>query len=206
MITKNSNKQTIHRKGLPERRSIRLNGYDYSLAGLYFVTICCHDKICRFGRVDNEEMVLNQYGQIAQDEWLRLSERFPNFELDVFQIMPNHIHGIVVVAETGIAHSRSVSMDADVSIDCNGDLSIDKEELQSGPSPYTTLADIVAAYKSLVSNACLRVYKSNNESMGKFWQRNYFEHIIRNEQSYQSISDYIISNPANWSDDTFYNP
>ena len=77
------------------RRSIRLKGYDYSQAGLYFITICCQDKICRFGNVVNGKMVLNDYGQTAYIEWVKLAERFPNFELDVFQIMPNHLHGIL---------------------------------------------------------------------------------------------------------------
>ena len=79
------------------RRSIRLKGYDYSCAGLYFITICCQDRICRFGDVINNEMVLNEYGMVAFNEWLKLSGRFSNFELDVFQIMPNHMHGIIML-------------------------------------------------------------------------------------------------------------
>lgn len=77
------------------RRSIRLKGFDYSQAGLYFITICCQDRLCHFGHVENDAMILNEYGQIAFDEWMKLPERFPNFELDVFQIMPNHIHAII---------------------------------------------------------------------------------------------------------------
>lgn len=67
-----------------------------------------------------------------------------------------------------------------------------------------TIGNIVGAYKSLVANACLEIYKSKNETMGKLWQRNYYEHIIRNEKSYQTISEYIINNPAKWTDDKFY--
>lgn len=83
------------------RRSIRLKGYDYAQAGLYFVTICCDNRICRFGNIDNGEMILNEFGTIAYNEWQKLSERFNNFELDVFQIMPNHIHGIIVLNNVG---------------------------------------------------------------------------------------------------------
>lgn len=72
------------------RKSIRLKGYDYSQAGAYFITICCHNRICRFGNIENKKMILNELGQIAFDEWIKLPERFLNFELDVFQIMPNH--------------------------------------------------------------------------------------------------------------------
>src|SRR5690606_28372731 len=82
------------------RRSIRLKGYDYSRAGAYFITICCEGKVCRFGSVVANEMVLNEYGWIAYNEWIKLSKRFSNFELDVFQIMPNHMHGIIVIGAT----------------------------------------------------------------------------------------------------------
>src|SRR5665647_890283 len=77
------------------RRSIRLKGYDYSQAGAYFITICCQDRECRFGKIENDEMILNEYGTIAYNEWNKLSDRLSNFELDVFQIMPNHMHGII---------------------------------------------------------------------------------------------------------------
>lgn len=77
------------------RRSIRLKGYDYSKAGIYFITMCCHGRKCRFGEVKNGEMVLNAFGVIAYNQWIQLAERFPYFELDVFQIMPNHVHAII---------------------------------------------------------------------------------------------------------------
>ena len=77
---------------------------------------------------------------------------------------------------------------------------------RAGASPAPTVGDIVGAYKSLVANACLEIYKTKNETMGKLWQRNYHEHIIRNEQSYQTISDYIINNPAKWNTDKFCKP
>ncbi len=70
------------------RHSIRLKGYDYSQAGLYFITICCEDREYRFGNIENDEITLNEYGTIAYNEWIKLTERFSNFELDVFQIMP----------------------------------------------------------------------------------------------------------------------
>ena len=82
------------------RRSIRLKGYDYSQAGFYFVTICCEDRKQQFGTIENKEMVLNGFGTVAYQEWAKLPERFTNFELDVFQIMPNHMHGIIAVSYT----------------------------------------------------------------------------------------------------------
>ena len=83
------------------RRSIRLKGYDYSQEGLYFITICCKDRKYRFGKIENHEMTLNEYGTIAYNEWIKLTERFSNFELDVFQIMPNHMHAIIALNNVG---------------------------------------------------------------------------------------------------------
>jgi REP element-mobilizing transposase RayT len=191
------------------RRSIRLKGYDYAQAGLYFITICCDDRKYRFGKIENGEVVLNELGIIAYNEWLKLSERFTNFELDVFQIMPNHMHGIIalvgatlaVAQNDGIAQNDAVAqIDNDISDNKIGQL---KKGQPQGIAP--TVGDIVGAYKSSVANGCLEIYKSKNEMMGKLWQRNYHEHIIRNEQSYQTISNYIINNPAKWEEDKFYN-
>lgn len=83
------------------RRSIRLKGYDYSQAGLYFITICCQDRICRFGNLVNGEMVLNEFGIIAYNEWLKTPEIRPNVELGAFIIMPNHMHGIIRLHRRG---------------------------------------------------------------------------------------------------------
>jgi len=172
-------------KQFHNRRSIRLKGYDYSLAGLYFITICCENKIHRFGKIENDKMVLNENGTIANNEWYKLLIRYPNFELDTFQLMPNHMHGIISLKNT---ENRMKNMHSQ-----NG----------AGASPAPTISDIIGVYKSLVANGCLKLYKSENKIMGKFWQRNYYEHIIRSENSYHTISNYIINNPAKWNDDKF---
>jgi len=102
----------------PNRRSIRLKGYDYSNAGMYFITICCQDMQLRFGKIENCEMQLNDFGKIAHDEWTNLSERFPNVILDAFQIMPNHIHFIIALenVRAGLApapiHTNSTTVGA----------------------------------------------------------------------------------------------
>jgi len=91
------------------RRSIRLKEYDYSLEGLYSVMVCCQDMKCRFGKIKNGKMVVNDFGKIAHDEWCKLSERYSNVMLDAFQIMPNHMHGIIAITEPhdgrGVLHT-----------------------------------------------------------------------------------------------------
>ena len=174
------------------RRSIRLKGYDYSRAGLYFITICCQNRICRFGKIENGEMILNDFGKIAYDEWNKFPERFPNIALDAFQIMPNHVHGIIALVNDSVGAGFTPALD------------MDTPDKWAGTSPAPTIGDIIGAYKSLVANQCLEICKLRNEYMGKLWQRNYWEHTIRNEQSYQQIADYIISNSINWQKDKLY--
>lgn len=200
-----------------DRRSIRLKGYDYSKAGAYFITICCKKMVCRFGKVTEEGMILNELGEIAYSEWIKLEERFACFELDVFQIMPNHMHGIIVLKDIDESAVDVVGATLTVA-QPTADNTIELEEdnlkkanimAKAGASPAptaksTSIPDIVGTYKSLVSNACLGIFKSKNETMGKLWQRDYYEHIIRNGGAYQNISHYIINNPAKWYDDKFY--
>lgn len=184
------------------RRSIRLKGYDYSQAGLYFITICCADKICRYGAVENGKMVLNEYGQIAYNEWEKLQQRFTHVDLDVFQIMPNHMHAIIALTPVGA--TLAVALDITKNDITKNDMNAVRAGSRAGASPARTVSDIVGAYKSLVANGCLEIYKIKNETMGQLWQRNYYEHIIRNEQAYQTISEYIINNPEKWAADKFY--
>jgi putative transposase len=189
------------------RRSIRLKGYDYSQAGAYFITICCANMECRFGKIENNEMILNEYGIIAFEEWMKLTERFTNFELDTFQIMPNHIHGIIVLKDIRVSFTSAedvVGAGFTTTEEIVGaGFTPAQDDKRAGASPAPTSA-IIGAYKSLVANECLKIFKTKNEIMGKLWQRDYFEHIIRNEASYKNISDYIITNAACWKDDKFY--
>lgn len=228
------------------RRSIRLKGYDYSQAGAYFITICCQDSICRFGQVVDGKMVLNAFGQIAYQEWVQLTKRFTNFEMDVFQIMPNHMHGIMVLTDPVWAGFTPAQTDQpQVGVDDQPQVGVD-DQPQTNDQPSVgrlgqpqgfaptvdmgqpngfaptvgmgqpngiapTVSDMVGAYKSLVANGCLEIWKSKYMDvnpmpmMGKLWQRNYYEHIIRDEPSYHRISEYILNNPAKWHEDKFYN-
>ena len=176
---------------LHHRKSIRLKDYDYSQPGLYFITICCHHNKYRFGRIINSEMHLNEYGLIAAAEWEKLPERYVNTMLDAYQIMPNHVHGIVHVTDETSPLADNQKRESTLA-------ETDSE------SNALACGEMVGGYKSIVFNAWLEIFKSQNRQMGKLWQRNFYEHIIRNEKSYNTISNYIINNPASWNTDQFY--
>ena len=214
------------------RRSIRLKGYDYSRAGLYFVTICCQDKIHRFGEIKNGEMILNDFGEIAHNEWGNLSKRYRNVSLDVFQIMPNHIHGIIVLdgvvdgvidragaspAPTGtqndgtpVGATLAVAPVANTFAPVANTFAPVANTFAPNTNTFApintstpTIGHIVGAYKSLVTTQCLKIFKSKNKHLGKFWQRNYYENIICNNRTYQYIANYINNNPTIWEKDRF---
>ena len=189
------------------RHNIRYKGYDYSKVGYYFVTICCFDKICRFGKIEDNEMIINEFGNIACDEWIDIPNKYENVAVDVFQIMPNHLHGIIVIIDDFWVGGNRPSVVTSLA---------DDSYINSGASPVTTentlidarkkplLGDIIGAYKSIVFNKCLKISKSRNEYMGKLWQNNYWEHINRDEKAYYEIGNYIFNNPVNWKDDEYY--
>ena len=157
------------------RRSIRLQDYDYTRAGAYFITIVTQDRKCMFGEIVDGEMRPNDWGQIVQDEWDNSREIRREIELDVFIVMPNHIHGVVVIADgSGRATGRS--------------------PLQSGPSRQS-LGAFVGGFKAVVTK---RINALSGLPGKPVWQRNYFEHVIRNEDSLNRIRQYILDNPMRW--------
>jgi len=196
------------------RRSIRLKGYDYAQAGLYFITICCQDRICRFGSVVDGEMILNEYGQIAFNEWIKTTEIRNNVEMGEFVVMPNHIHGIIRLLGRGELHSpnnesvefnthqppNNESVEFNTHQPPNNSMGNNRgESISPLRGPSQTIGAIIRGYKSSVTKQ-LGLLGFNE----KLWQRNYFEHIIRDEQSYQNITNYIINNPLKWAEDKFY--
>jgi len=189
------------------RRSVRLSGYDYSKEGAYFITICADAGQYLFGDIVNEEMVLNKMGQIAYDELLKTPELRLYVSLDVFVIMPNHMHGIILLNYDtngrGLLHTPSPDVTPTKNINLV-DEGVCNTPLQHWPppnfrSPSKNIGAIVRGYKSTVTKQINLL-----DDIGTVWQRNYHEHIIRDEKSYQKISNYIISNPKNWKEDKFY--
>jgi putative transposase len=164
------------------RRSIRLRGYDYQEAGAYFVTVCTANRECFFGEIVDEAMQLNRLGEIVEDEWHRTAILRPQVSLDAFVVMPNHVHGIVCYDAQEEGKARLAPTMA-----CFG-------------HPVAgSLPAIVGAFKSASSK---RINEIRGTLGAPLWQRNYFEHVIRNEQELNSVREYIASNPARWSEDT----
>ena len=156
------------------RRSIRLQSYDYTQGGAYFVTVCAYRHGCIFGEIVEAEMQVNDFGRIVLDEWLRTGER-ANVELDVFIVMPNHIHGVLVL----IADNASNSLES--------------QQQGFGRPVAGSLGTIVVAYKSATAR---RINRLRNTPGAPVWQRNYFEHIIRNQASYEYIYRYVQHNAS----------
>jgi REP element-mobilizing transposase RayT len=156
------------------RHSIRLMGYDYSYGGAYFITICAHSQRCLFGEVKDSEMVSNEFGQIVQKYWHKLPELYPQAAFDMFVLMPNHIHGIVAI-EVGAIHELPL-----------------QGRLQRR---RMLIPKIVGRFKM---NTAKRINLLRGMPGVQVWQRNYWEHIIRNEESLNRIREYMLSNPKRW--------
>jgi len=242
-------------KPLPNRRSIRLKGYDYAQEGLYFITICCQHRAHLFGEIENGKMILNDAGEIANQCWQQIPDHFPNVILHEHIIMPNHIHGIIELKSVGANHfspendvapendmgpendagnqytangANQFSPENDVGSEndpgnqysANGAIG-DSPENDAGNQNSTNGANENSANRanvdsplrspSMTIGSVIRGYKIGvtkwfrvNTDVQTVWQRNYYEHIIRDEQSYQNISEYIKNNPAKWHGDSFY--
>ena len=173
------------------RRSIRLQGYDYTQAGAYFTTVCTYQRQLLFGEVVDGEMQLSQFGHIVQAEWLRTAIVRPNVELDEFIIMPNHIHGIIVLTDPPMATHRATHRVAPTA-GCDAS----KERL-IGPRSGS-IGAILGQFKSIVSKRINVIRKATDTPI---WQRDYHDHIIRDERALNNIRQYIAENPLRWADD-----
>ena len=185
-----------YNSNIHHRKSIRLKGYDYSQAGLYFITICVQDRECLFGKIENGEMILNDAGKMVENEWLKIPNRFTNVHLHEYVVMPNHFHAIMEIA-----------VGATLVVDQHEMADNENENGQPqgfAPTKPKTVGDMVGAFQSIATVEYIRGVKQLGWQPfnGKLWQRNYWEHIIRDEQSYQRISAYIINNPKKWNDDS----
>jgi REP element-mobilizing transposase RayT len=177
------------------RRSLRLQGYDYTRAGAYFVTICAQDKACLFGNVVDECVCLSDAGHMLARLWNDIPARFADVEIDAFVVMPNHVHGIVVLQD---AANRAATTGATTRV-APTEGNVVGATLVVAPA----LGDVVAAFKSVTTVHYIRGAKT----MGwpafrrRLWQRNYYEHVVRDEKALDRIRRYIDENPARWAFD-----
>lgn len=166
-----------HNPHIHYRRSIRMRGYDYSQEGLYFITICVKNRECLLGTIIEGKMAVNEFGSIVENVWNNLPNHYPNIELGEFVIMPNHIHGIIAI----VPARNNVSAENIV---------------PAGFKPASTpLSEIIRALKTFSAR---QINEKRNMQGTSVWQRNYWEHIIRDNRSHQNISNYIKNNPQKW--------
>ena len=160
----------------PQRKSPRLQGYDYTQEGAYFITICVQNRRSLFGKITENTFTRNAAGDMVTVWWEKLPEKFPDIELDEYIVMPNHFHGIVVINQV-----------------------LDSKE-------FTGLPDVMRWFKTMTTNDYIRGVQTGQWERfeKKLWQRSYHDHIIRNEQGLKKIRDYIVNNPQRWQEDTFY--
>jgi REP element-mobilizing transposase RayT len=194
-----NNKKDIN---LPNRQSIRLKGYDYSQEGLYFITICCQDRVHLFGEISEGEMVLNDAGKMIEKWYQELENKYPDKICHQMVVMPNHFHCIIEnVPNNNNNNNNHVSGDH-VGM-----------PLRGRPVMYgmenkiynAIIGDAIGWFKTMTTNAYIHGVKTQKWKRfnKRLWQRNYWEHIIRDEQSFDRISVYIADNPKNWKADKF---
>lgn len=168
------------------RQSIRLPQFDYAQQGIYFVTICTHQRACILGEVIGGTMLRNEWGDIAHHFWAEVPSHFPNVAVAAFVVMPNHTHANIVI----IDHPCR-----------DGEMSGGATQGGATPPLPPTLGQIVAYYKYQTTKAINLL----REMPGvRFWQRNYWEHVIRDEYELHDIEEYIQDNPARWMADQFH--
>jgi len=173
------------------RQSIRLRGYDYSQPGSYFITLCTQNRECNLGEIMNGEMKFTVRGFIIDEFWLKIPDHFPNVELDEFIVMPNHIHGIIVI--NGNFHERGKHQQNHKE---SGENNIEGGE--TPPLRKTTLGQIIAYYKYQTTKIINQI---DNTPAIRIWQRNYYERIIRNQKILDLARQYIFQNPFRWDKD-----
>ncbi len=191
------NSQTHH------RQSIRLKNYDYSQDGMYFITICTQDKKCIFGNISDSEKGemtyrLFRFGEIAKNEWFKTAEIRDNIKLDAFILMPNHLHGIIVI-DNDYQYGKNTRDDNGRGTVLRAPTAVAVEQFGK-PTP-NTIPTIIRSYKATVTKQINILRNTPSESV---WQRNYYEHIIRDEKAYNNIREYIECNPYNWEGDELF--
>jgi REP element-mobilizing transposase RayT len=186
------------------RHSIRLRGYDYSQAGVYFITLCIEGRTSLLGHILDGQMHLNDVGKMIEKTWNEIPQFYMGFDVDVFQIMPNHFHSIIKIVggNNCLCRDRRPNEQSRNRQPQNRQL---RDGQPRGVAP--TVGDIVGRFKTMTTKRYSDRVKEGRwrPFNGKLWQRNYYEHIIRNDSDYHRICQYITNNAANWNTDKLYN-
>ncbi len=204
-------------EGLPNRQTLRLQGYDYSQAGAYAVTICTQDGVFLFGHVTDGAMHVNAAGRVVKRVWEGLPEHYPHVGLDVFVVMPDHVHGVIVLAdvplpgEVGFETNRETQAGINVSTGRRVGLrpastqdqgrttgrraGLRPAPTRGGVTPRHGLSEVVRGFKSFSAR---RVNELRGTPGVSVWQRGYYEHVVRNEEDLNRIREYIEGNPVRW--------
>jgi putative transposase len=194
--------------------STRLQNWDYGWNAAYFVTICTANRKCYFGEIQEGEMILSEVGKFVAEEWLKTPEIRPdmNLFLDAFVVMPNHFHAIIVIGENIYNkrdEKRRIAMHGDSTFDTTDTTNtiettentvnnkIKTPKNQFGPQ-RKNLGSVMRGFKSSVTTNARKIHTDFD------WQPKFHDHIIRNNESYQRIRNYIINNAKNWNNDQFY--
>jgi putative transposase len=167
------------------RHSVRLPAHDYAAPGSYFITICTHGRECLFGEIDNGRVVLNAFGEIVRQEWQRSAEIRRELGLDAFVVMPNHLHGIVHI------------MDISSVVGAHGHAPL--------PDPFRRPPRSIGSFVARFKGAAIRRINAKRDAEGTpVWQRNCYEHIVRDEADLERIRQYIADNPHHWTADEYH--
>jgi putative transposase len=188
------------------RNSLRLTGYDYTRNGLYFVTINVQGRECLFGGIKNNHMFLNNAGKMINKWWLKLMDKYTTIDLDVYTIMPNHIHGIICIvgADPRVCPERQEHKVCHISTEkiknCSKKVILGAHMGAPIHGSNVSLSKMIQWFKTMTTNEYIQNVKCSNWKpfYNKLWQRSYYDRIIRNEQEYYAIRKYIINNPSNW--------
>jgi putative transposase len=197
--------------------STRLQTWDYSKNGSYFITICTQNREHYFGKIENGNMQLSEIGKLAEQYWIEIPNHFPYIELGNFVIMPNHIHGILIIDNTKIPvetrfiasnnnennstqfiasnnnENNETRLIASLRNEKNGGFSGEKN-----PMLNDNISKIIRWYKGRCTFECRKI----NSDFG--WQSRFHDHVIRNSKAFDTIQNYIVENPLKWKEDKFY--
>ena len=182
------------------RHSTRIRGYDYTATGWYFVTICAMNRECLFGEVRNGSEILNEMGRLAVSCWEALPVHFPRVTLDTWVLMPNHLHGILVIKPLDIDRNDPAGVGAQHAAPPSGRLLNQDAFLEKSRTPRLevkagSLGAVMRSFKGASTSGVNRLRGFRGPSV---WQRNYHDHVIRNAEELNRIRQYILNNPREW--------